>query len=70
MNDIILPETYHHNLACGNCNITVGLNIPQGITVGDYIKTHVCENCGCMLGNNAHQCTHAQGLYLPMGGFR
>ena len=70
MNEIVFPETYHYRLACGNCNRTVGLDITQGITVDEYIKTHVCGNCGCMLDSNAHQYTHTQGLYLPIGGFR
>jgi len=69
--EIILPDTYFHNLACGNCNVTEGLKIPLGIPISEFIKTHTCKNCGCMLGDTGRR-HYAQNIpiYLPYGGFR
>lgn len=71
MSDIILPDTYFHNLACGNCNVSCGLKIPLGMTVEKYIQSHTCGNCGCSLGYKqmVQPYNYPQGippvLYLP-----
>ncbi len=68
---IILPDTYNHNLACGNCSQTMCLKIPLGITIQKYTEGHVCLNCGCTFNGQDNQSySHPVGtpmIYLPYG---
>jgi len=74
MVDIISPDTYNQNFACGNCSSSVGLRIPLGITIQDYAKEHKCPSCGCMLipqDTQPYRYTeNAPMLYLPYYGLR
>ena len=71
---LVFPDTYNKNFACGNCDSSVGLRIPLGITVMEYAKEHKCMNCGCMLlPQEGQQYVHQDNtpmLYLPYYGLR
>lgn len=40
-------NTYNIQLVCLNCGKKDYYNIPLGMTVEDYAKSHPCPNCGC-----------------------
>ena len=74
MSEIILPDTYNHNLACGNCSHSMCLKIPLGVTINKYTEDHVCPNCGCKFGGQSYQSyshpTSTPMIYLPYYGLR
>ncbi|KKL83132.1 hypothetical protein LCGC14_1977810 [marine sediment metagenome] len=67
--EIVLPDTYNYNLACGNCSHSMCLKIPLGITIVKYAEGHVCPSCGCKFNGDANQSyAHPKGtpmIYLP-----
>ena len=42
-------ETYEKRIICLNCGKVKVINIPKGMTVMDFMKAEICENCGCSL---------------------
>ena len=72
--ELVFPDTYNKNFVCGNCDSSVGLSIPLGITILEYAKEHKCLNCGCMLlpkeGQQYTQPDITPMIYLPYYGLR
>ncbi len=66
---IVQPDTYNHRIACGNCSSPLGLKIPLGVTVLNYIQSHPCPSCECMIMVKAEQeYRHSTGtpmIYVP-----
>lgn len=42
-------ETYSYDFTCDNCNEELGLIIPVGTRVIDFVKKEKCETCGCLM---------------------
>lgn len=40
-------DTYRAELFCKNCRAKANVEIPRGITIAEYCKSHCCHNCGC-----------------------
>ena len=65
---LIMPESYNFNLACENCNTTVRLKIPLGITVIKYATDNICPACGCRLAREGSHNYYHPHLIIPYFG--
>lgn len=42
-------DSYYIDWKCDNCSDESYLEIPKGTTVEDFLKTKICDACGCNL---------------------
>lgn len=56
-------ETYEIDFTCENCDNEDDYDIPVGTTIKEFLRTKICEYCGCLLeteGDNSDESDEEQ----------